>query len=231
MATTEFRCPRCQVRRDVSTTSEEDEKLKRDGIGFCRTCGAVFRLNIDEKTGKWSFERLQDNLTVTLHSSLLNQDLTYVEQAMPENAMKALDAVIEQLKKANKISKPSTLSMIHGILDPEGAFFRDKSEEKIGQWILSDTIPQLEMMYTTYPFQVFQIMYVRGLSQCINPLTAACTRCGIGIPRARANNCPVCKDARIQKTIEDPVTILKLRLAKGEISKEEYEDLKKRIEI
>lgn len=33
-----------------------------------------------------------------------------------------------------------------------------------------------------------------------------------------------------QKMTEDPVRILRLRLAKGEISKEEYEELKKRIE-
>ena len=33
-----------------------------------------------------------------------------------------------------------------------------------------------------------------------------------------------------EKPAEDPISILKLRLARGEISKEEYEELKKAIE-
>jgi RNA polymerase-binding transcription factor DksA len=66
------------------------------------------------------------------------------------------------------------------------------------------------------------------------PFTDACQRCGLGIPRARLDDCPICQRAVVQnktaEDAEDPIKILKLRLAKGEISKEEYEDLKKSVE-
>lgn len=90
---------------------------------------------------------------------------------------------------------------------------------------------QFEDIYATYPVQTGSIFFNKGLYRLIVPFTAVCQRCGVGIPRARLGNCPICKDAVVQrKTAEDPVQILKLRLAKGEISKEEYEDLKKSVE-
>ncbi|MGA3193157.1 MAG: SHOCT domain-containing protein [Candidatus Bathyarchaeia archaeon] len=90
---------------------------------------------------------------------------------------------------------------------------------------------ELENIYTTYPVQVWTILFNKGLHRFVMPFTVGCQRCGVGIPRERLGNCPICKDAVVQKkTAEDPMQILKLRLAKGEISKEEYEDLKKSVE-
>jgi uncharacterized Zn finger protein (UPF0148 family) len=70
----------------------------------------------------------------------------------------------------------------------------------------------------------------KGLLDFIAQFMVVCPKCGIGIPRARIGNCPICRSTAVQKTVENPLQILKLRLAKGEISKEEYEDLKKSIE-
>jgi hypothetical protein len=228
MATVEFTCPRCFARRDHSA-DELTKLVGQHGFGICRTCGAVFKARIDEETGKWSFERLQGSLSMTVHSNLLNQDLTFAEPAMSENDLGRLNSVIKELKNVDKVSKPSTLSVIHGILDPQGAFYRDESGKKIGQWVLNEAIPRLEAIYADYPVQVSTMLNFAGLVQFLNSLTILCPRCGLGIPRARIANCPACKGV-IQKTTEDPMAILKLRLAKGEISKEEYAELKKRIE-
>jgi hypothetical protein len=91
---------------------------------------------------------------------------------------------------------------------------------------------QLEHLYTTYSTQVQNMLLIKGLLKFLSPpFTVVCQRCGISIPRTRIGNCPICKDTGVQKkSSEDPIQILKLRLAKGEISKEEYEDLKKSIE-
>jgi len=85
------------------------------------------------------------------------------------------------------------------------------------------------------------ILLLKGLNRFLMPFTDPCHRCGLGIPRARLDECPICQRAVVQKktaedavvqnkTAEDPIKILKLRLAKGEISKEEFEDLKKSVE-
>jgi len=90
---------------------------------------------------------------------------------------------------------------------------------------------ELENIYTSYPAQVGMILFHKGLHRLVVPFTVVCQRCWLGIPRARLGDCPICKDTIVQKkTAEDPIQILKLRLAKGEISKEEYEDLKKSVE-
>jgi hypothetical protein len=168
-----------------------------------------------------------------MHSPFLNADLTYVEPVMPDNVLDGLVKITDMLKKANKISKPSTLSMIHHILDSEGAFFRDQSDKQISQWITNDELPHLEALYNTYPVQVSGIIMRKELAQSfLAQFTAICMRCGLGVPRARAgtDGCLFCKGTAVQnKTSEDPVALLKLRLAKGEISKKEYEDLKRMV--
>ncbi len=96
----------------------------------------------------------------------------------------------------------------------------------------TEALKQLENVYASYPAQVSSILISQGLSEFITPFTVACPKCGVEIPRARLDNCPVCRGSAVQqkKENDDPLQILKLRLAKGEISKEEYEDLKKSVE-
>jgi hypothetical protein len=210
------------------------EQIKRVGFSICKSCGGLFRVNIDDSTGKWSYERLQGDLKVTLHSPLLNADLNYVEPVMPDNVLDGLVKVMDMLKRASKLSKPSTFSVIHNVLDSGGAFSRDYSDKHLSQWILNDELPRLEALYNTYPVQVSGIMMSRELAQSfLAQFTVICMRCGLGVPRARAgtDGCLFCKDTAVQsKTSEDPVALLKLRLAKGEISKEQYEDLKRMVE-
>jgi transcription elongation factor Elf1/uncharacterized membrane protein len=191
-----FTCPNCGASRNVSNTNEEVETIKKQPIGICKTCYALFKFNIDEKTDRWSFESLRENPTFYIHSPSLNTDLAYTEVLMPDSVRENLLNLANQLEKGNEIGARG----------------------------------ELENIYTTYPTQVGMILFNKGLTKLVMPFSVVCQRCWVGIPRARLGNCPICKDAAVQKkTGEDPMQILKLRLAKGEISKEEYEDLKKSV--
>jgi hypothetical protein len=190
-----FTCPNCGVSRSISEMTFE--RMKKDRNGMCKTCFTPFKVNVDETTDTMSFECLKENPTFHIHSPLLNTDLAFTENLMPDHLRQNLLNVAKQLENGGK----------------------------------TEALKQLENVYASYPAQVSSMLISQGLSEVITPFTVACPKCGVGIPRTRLGNCPICKATVVQKkTAEDPMQILKLRLAKGEISKEEYEDLKKSVE-
>jgi hypothetical protein len=90
----------------------------------------------------------------------------------------------------------------------------------------------LETLFNQYPFQVKQALNRHGILNVLSPIATNCQRCGSLIPRARSNQCPFCSNtiAESKNNKPEPLTILKLRLAKGEITSTQYEELKKLIE-
>ena len=175
-------------------SGEVAEGVKKQGFGLCKTCLKPFQVKIDEKTEKWSFEPTGEHLAACLHSPLLHIDLAYTESLMPNNVRENLITIMRRLEQSDKTSENTVL-------------------------------PQLERLYTTYPLQVGAILPVKGLERFLAPITVPCQKCGVGIPRTWQGNCPVCKYVNVQKKArEDAIQILKLRLVKGEISKEEYEE-------
>jgi len=66
----------------------------------------------------------------------------------------------------------------------------------------------------------------------ISSISTECSKCGEKIP-IEINECPYCNAVLkhpAQKGVEDPLKILKLRYAKGEITKKEYIEMKKTLE-
>jgi hypothetical protein len=91
----------------------------------------------------------------------------------------------------------------------------------------------LEPLFNQFPFQVKQALNQYGILNVLSPIATNCQRCGSLIPRARSSQCPFCSnvtDAEPKDNRLEPLTILKLRLAKGEITATQYEELKKIIE-
>ena len=51
-----FRCPNCGVERAVSEMTFE--KMKKDQMGICKTCGAPAKVTVDNATDRVSFEKV-----------------------------------------------------------------------------------------------------------------------------------------------------------------------------
>jgi len=74
-------------------------KIANLRLGFCKTCYAVFKVSVDEKTGSWSYERPPKNLTFTVRSPSLNTDLPYTEPLMPDNVRENLAQYVKATRK------------------------------------------------------------------------------------------------------------------------------------
>ena len=74
---------------------------------------------------------------------------------------------------------------------------------------------------------------LKNLSALLPRMTSVCRKCNKEI-YSMLDVCPYCKSkvgkGEIIEEKEDPLTILKLRYAKGEITREEYEEMKKTLE-
>lgn len=88
----------------------------------------------------------------------------------------------------------------------------------------------IEQLYIKYPKRVNRSLQEKGLYKLLDSLSFKCLNCGEMIPKI-SKLCPYCNKSPIGiPTKEDPLAILKIRLAKGEITQEEYEEMKKTLE-
>jgi len=140
------------------------------------------------------------------------------------------------------------------IFDPAFAIYKlmlEKSEEQ-AEDNSQNNIMAIEDLYSRYPRVVKSyledvakrmeekgrgkpgardIIFRKKVLSLLNSLSVKCSNCGEMIPKT-SKKCPYCNQpiAPIRGISEDPFTILKIRYAKGEITKEEYEEIKKTLE-
>jgi hypothetical protein len=218
-------CPHCGVQKDDNVTAEDLEQFKKGNwIIFCKSCGLLMKITLDEKTCKvLSFEKLSAPISLPIHSSLLNQDLFYSESPMPDSDCENLKQIIRELRQYTKLAKPESEGLETQI---------DKNRMRIAK----DFVPQLGAIYNAYPLQVELVLQTAGLTTTLPNLLALfaipCPKCGISIPKVKHDNCPICKNVVIQeqKTPEDPLTRrLRFLLSEREQKGAEMEQIRKQV--
>jgi len=242
------RCPRCGVPIWFKSMKGFEEEKKKPFM-FCPICSVPYRMVPDKEDRIVKVERIAERVPIEVKLEKQNEEWTVFEQQMPDDVFQILRIAVDQLRNADQqvkqASNPSISNTILGSIqtlfgDPMSAMFWDQRDREkrenlrqLAKQTLSQTLCQIEMIYNRYPIQTQKMLLGHGLATFIISLSAICSECELYIPRGRINNCPFCKDKKKheeRKTADDPLTILKIRLAKGEISKQQYEKLKKTIE-
>jgi hypothetical protein len=159
----------------------------------------------------------------------------FKEPTMPETIVNLLDSMIKLLKLAEKEAKPAVTSSLLTLFgDPITAMWQDQRKKDTVERCEKEVLPKLEGLYNIYPSQVGKTLIENGLVTYYNMLSTICPKCQSTIPKGRVNDCPFCKEGEKERedrlSLEDPLKILKTRYAKGEITKVEYEEMKKTLE-
>jgi len=223
----EHTCPRCKAKVWFTSEKNFEEAIKKPFL-LCPICYVPYKINLDENNRIVSVERLTEQVNIEITVTLSNDKWIVYEPSMPDNVYDSLIATIKLLNSAEQQARPSLITAFQAAFgNPMTAMFWDQRNKQESEYFGKQALLSLETIYSTYPFQVKQILTKQGLGRYLNPLSTICPKCKSFIPRSRINNCPFCKREGETKEEEDPLRILKLRYAKGEITKEEYEEMKK----
>ena len=226
----EHNCPRCKAKIWFTSEKDFEEAMKKPFL-ICPICYVPYKLNLDENYKIVSVERVAKQVDIEITVTGPNSKWNVYEPAMPDNVYNSLISIIKLLKLAEQQARPSVLGMVQTLFgDPMSAMFWDQRRKQLSEYSEKQALPNLEVIYSIYPFQVKQMLTRQGLGKYLNLLSTICPKCKSVIPKSRINNCPFCKREGETKEEEDPLKILKLRYAKGEITKEEYEEMKKVLE-
>jgi len=227
------KCPRCGA-TVYFTSKEYFENGRSRPFLVCPECYVPYKINLDGHNRIVSVERLKEQ--VNLEITIIQPDDKWVvyETSMSDASYNSLIAIIKLLRLGEQKAKPSTLSLVQTLVgDTMSAMFWDQRNKLTSEYAVNQAVPNLERLYNDYPSQVTYILNKQGLGRYLYPLSILCQKCSRYIPRSRIINCPFCK--RENKTEkekgEEPLKILKLRYAKGEITKEQYEEMKKTLEL
>ena len=227
------KCPRCNSELYFSNQKELEEKSKK--TLNCAACLAPYRLHLNEKNKVYAEKIwLNEQEPIKFHSkNLKGEKFTFYEEPMPESVYSRLLSIAKSLAYVKFESKEIGGTIVSFLGDPMSATYMGQRGKRFSDSIEKQVLPTLETIYTEYPGQVEVFLQKQGLLGFLSAFQYPCTECGVNIPRRRVNNCPVCgKKAPSAETkdIEDPLSILKIRFAKGEITKEEYEEMKKTLQ-
>jgi hypothetical protein len=121
--------------------------------------------------------------------------------------------------------------------DPTAASYWDKKIRWQAGLRLELAVPLVVYLYNEYPFQVTQMLANLDLFDLTQAMSTLCPNCRSHIPKS-AKECLYCKwrmkssetNAEEAITEQDPLKILRLRFAKGEITIAQYEESKKALE-
>jgi len=147
------------------------------------------------------------------------------------------------------VMKPPSLlervgEVYYGIFDPLYGLYRQSLKERGKNEVITPEISKEKIagFYLKYPCtvrgyleDVTKRLHEKGrlmMLSLINSISIECSECGEKIP-IEINECPYCSAVLkhpARKGVEDPLKILKLRYAKGEITKEEYIEMTKTLE-
>ena len=225
-------CPRCKKHISFANRMSVEELKK---IHYCPNCWVPYKLYPDLKSGIVSAERCNE---VQKISQMTAFGKTVSERVMPDDVFDFFSRAVDEVKSADQQKRPSLMPMLQVALDdPMAAAYWDQRIRHQAGYRLELAVPLVVNLYYEYPFQVTQMLTNRDLFRLIEAMSISCPNCRSPIPKS-AQECLYCRwrmndsDANTEKIIpeQDPLKILRLRLAKGEITIEQYEQSKKAIE-
>ena len=173
------KCPYCDTISEFDILSLAT--LKHYGWMNCRNCGLFLKV-LFEKPGLYDskFEKYDSVVSFgELYSEHLAQYFSYSEPPIPE-------VFCQELKK-----------IMRGIIvnfqsHPTNTKIRVIKNAEAEKWVVESLVPKIVPIYNNYPLQVKQIMDRLGFDTLLDPYTVVCEHCGVYIPKARQNNCPIC---------------------------------------
>jgi hypothetical protein len=209
------RCPRCLTKLEFPK-----EKFEKQYF-LCPECYTPLKLVLNGSGKVKGVVEYEQPVMLEFKVNNGSEEWAVNEMSMPREVYFAM---VEAHVKLQTSKVTSWLGQFQLFFDPMSAVYIDRKAEE-----QRNALTTLERIYEAYPYQ-FQLYFKRMKGNIVEMLSIPCPKCKLLIPRGRLNNCPFCKDKEKHKVAEDPLKVLKLRLARGEISKKEYEELKKLIE-
>jgi hypothetical protein len=226
-------CPYCNVKLSLTPTNNSvkhiKEAIKNNTLKLiCPNCLAHLKIiTMSENELKCS---AIDVITYQFHTKS-NDLLTYDEPQPPADFRNAFKNLLNQMI-SNSPQRQSILNFVSSV----GVFVSNDAslsgfptnltllQDRTTKLILST----LRTYYREYPMYITTTLLQCGLSYWLNDLSTTCANCEMLIPIDKKDNCPICKYSpnKMQNVIsESPCTILKIRYAKGELTKAQLEEM------
>jgi hypothetical protein len=221
-------CPRC--RNTIIFEKKVNIKELQD-VRYCPVCWVPYKLNIDKKSQILSAVRCDEVQEIVQITSFG----TIREEIMPDDFFHSFSRAANVIESAYQQDRDSLASLIRAASgDSASVMYWDPRIERRAECTLEQAVPLVVHLYGDYPFQVSMMLKNRELGTLIGAMSYICPNCRLHNPKS-AQKCMYCKtrvksaDANTGKNIseQNPLKILKFRLAKGEITAAQYEHLKK----
>ena len=224
------KCPRCKSELFYQNQKDFEENSKK-AYTNCPTCSAAYKIYLNEKNKIMAVKELKiPQKTEFTAKNLKGDRFTFHEESIPGSVYSKLLSIAKSLAYVKFQSKEIGGTVVSLFGDQMSATYMGQRGKRLSDSIEKLVLPTLETIYSEYPGQVEVFLGSQGLLGFISSFQYPCKECGVNIPRRRLDNCPICGKKEYLKEIktnEDPLSILKIRFAKGEITKEEYEEMKK----
>jgi ferredoxin len=221
------KCTRCKSELNF-VSKQRFEKYANKNFRICPVCSVPYRLILNDNDEILEVKRLKEQ--VTIEAKIEGSNIIIHEKAMDDISFNRLISIARSLSFVDQESKPSVSSAIVAVLgDPVGAIWMNQSIKMTSEYIERRVRLPFEQIYSNYPYQVEQLFKSIRLGGLLTPYQKICDNCGLCIPRNLVN-CPFCSQENNKKSegkVTDPLAMLKLRLARGEITISQYEDLKR----
>jgi hypothetical protein len=224
----QHKCPRCNANLWFKNY-DEFEKAKVEKVHICPICSGPYTVVDKERFLPEIYDKPVDIELETV--SPKGEKYHSIERTMSNQEYKSLIATIELLKLSRNSAKISLLDSIQGVIDPLSSMNWQMINRRNSETWGKQGLDSLTILFNKYPFQVKKALIRERLLSSIGSVATNCPNCGSLIPAAKVNFCPFCCSGKRQELCNsEPLAMLKLRLAKGEITITQYEELRKIIE-
>ena len=177
-------CPYCGTQNYVSKPLIEHLKTF-DWIN-CGNCGLFLKVTLDKtRTDIISLEKHTSAFYFGLiFSSRLKTAYPYSEPPMSDSDCQKVKQIVAGIR-VNTIQDRANFN---------AKVFKDENAKN---WVINNVMPMLTPIYAQYPLQVTKIIEGFGFGPLLAPYVIQCDYCGLTIPQARKNNCPICLNGKI----------------------------------
>jgi hypothetical protein len=222
------KCPRCNAILWYKTFEVfKVEKTKK--VHVCPICYGSYII-VDEE--RWLTATYNESWNIELDINAPNGKKYHcTEKTLSLQEYTRLKSSIQLLKLARNTAGPSLLDSIQGVIDPLSSMNWQMINKRNSEVWGRQGLESLTILFNEHPFQVELALNRERLLSSIGSVAVNCLNCGSLIPKAKVGFCPFCSSDKPREVDNsEPMAMLKFRLAKGEITPAQYEELKKIIE-